>query len=285
MASAVEFAPPLRSRLSVMLASTRMRLLTISRYKGQLVLDIFIPIVFAALPILMGRAIGGEGAAVNFASNTGTTNYVAYMLIGSSVFAIVSYAFWHVGYWLRWEQETGTLEAIYLAPTERVWLVAGTALYSMIRSLVSSLTAYFLGSWIFGVNPFSGGLLLALLFVLAGLIPVFGLTLFFGALILKVKEANVLVNLMQWAVSMLMGIYFPIAVLPAMLQLVAKLFPPTWMVNGVRSALLGVGYFFGTWYRDLAVLWAFTLITPLLGYWVLLRVERGVRANEGVGQF
>jgi hypothetical protein len=57
------------------------------------------------------------------------------------------------------------------------------------------------------------------------------------------------------------------------------------MTNGVRAALLGVGFFFGNWYRDLAVLWAFLLVAPLFGYWVFTRVENSVRRNEGVGTF
>jgi hypothetical protein len=57
------------------------------------------------------------------------------------------------------------------------------------------------------------------------------------------------------------------------------------MTNGVRSALLGVGFFFGSWYFDLAVLWVFLLITPLAGSWVFSRAERSVRRHEGVGQF
>jgi hypothetical protein len=57
------------------------------------------------------------------------------------------------------------------------------------------------------------------------------------------------------------------------------------MTNGVRSALLGVGFFFQEWYLDLAVLWAFMLVAPLLGYWVFTRAEISVRRNEGVGQF
>ena len=47
------------------------------------------------------------------------------------------------------------------------------------------------------------------------------LTLLFGALVLKVKEANALINLMQWAVSFLMGIFFPVAVMPPLLRAVA----------------------------------------------------------------
>ncbi|OGO64788.1 MAG: hypothetical protein A2Z45_11960 [Chloroflexi bacterium RBG_19FT_COMBO_55_16] len=278
-------APSLRSNLSVLFASMRMRLMTISRYPGQLVLDIIIPIVFAAMPILLGRATSGANAGVIFAQNTGTSNYVAYMLIGSSVFTIVSYAFWHIAYWLRWEQETGTLEALYLSPTDRIWVAAGTALYSCLRSLFSALAAYVLGSIILGVKPFEGEVGLAFLFVLSGLVPLYGLTLLFGAVVLKVKEANALINLMQWGVSFLMGVFFPIAVFPPLLRTLALLFPPTWMTNGVRSALLGVGYFFQEWYLDLAVLWAFLLVAPLFGYWVFAKVETSVRSNEGVGQF
>src|SRR4030066_1785950 len=266
----------LRSNFSVLLASFRMRLMTITRYPGQLVMDIFIPIVFAYMPILLGRASSSNPEAT-FAANTGTSNYIAYMLIGSAVFTLVNFAFWHVACWLGWEQEAGTLEALYLAPTHRIWVVAGTALYSCLRGMFSALAAYLLGSLILGVNPFQGELLLALVFIVVGLIPLYSLTLLYGAVILKVKEANALVNLMQWGVSFFMGIFFPISIFPPLLKAIALLFPPTWMTNGIRSALLGVGFFFKSWYLALAILWAFVFITPFLGYWVFNRTEISVR--------
>lgn len=277
--------PGWQSTLSIVLASARMRFLTITRYPGQLILDTFIPIVFAAMPILLGRASGAENAAIAFQRNTGTANYVAYLLIGSSVFTIVSFAFWHIAYWLRWEQESGTLQALYLAPVHRIWIAAGTALYSCGRALFAALTAYFLGALILRFNPLQGELGIALLFILVGFIPLYGLTLLYGAVVLKVKEANALVSMMQWAVSFLMGVFFPITIFPPVLKAIALLFPPTWMTNGVRSALLGIGFFLGKWYLDLAVLWGFLLLTPLLGYWVFGQVENNIRRNEGVGQF
>ncbi len=281
--AAVSF--PLRSKLSVVLAAARMRLLTISRYPGMLSMDIIVPIVLASMPILLGRAAGGDQAGATFAANTGTDNYVAYMLIGASVFTIVANSFWHIAWWLRWEMETGTLETLYLTPTNRIWIAAGTALYSMMRSTTSGIVAYLIGSFIYRVNPFQGELLLAFLFILVGLLPLYGMTLIFGAIVLKVKEANALIGLMQWVVAFLMGVFFPLAVLPPAVRLLAMAFPPTWMTNGVRSALLGVGFFFGEWYLDLAVLGVFLMIAPLLGYWVFGRVEANVRRNEGVGQF
>jgi len=201
------------------------------------------------------------------------------------VFTIVSTAFWHIAYWLRFEQETGTLEAVYLTPTSSTTLASGVALYSGIRGLSASLLAYVIGCIVFQVDPFQGEALLALAFVLVGLLPLYGVAMLFGALVLKVKESNALIGLMQWAVGFLMGIFFPVAVLPPLVRAIAWLFPPTWMVNGVRSALLGVGYFFENWYVDMAVLWAFLLFAPLFSFWVFHRVENSIRRNQGVGEF
>jgi ABC-2 type transport system permease protein len=277
--------PTLAQQFSALLAETRLRLLNISRYPGQLMMEIIVPIVFAAMPILLGRASGGDAAAANFAANTGTTQYVAYMLIGASVFGLVTQAFWLIAYWIRFEQETGTLEAVYLTPTSTLTLAAGVALYGAVRGVTSATIAYIIGCLVFRVNPFQGDVLLAFLFILVGLIPLYGFTFLFGAVVLKVKESNALIGLMQWVVSFLMGIFFPIAILPPVVRLFALLFPPTWMTNGVRSALLGVGFFFGEWYLDMAVLWTFMLVAPLLGAWVFRRTELNIRRNEGIGQF
>jgi ABC-2 type transport system permease protein len=164
-------------------------------------------------------------------------------------------------------------------------LIAGVSLYSAIRGVGSALVAYFLGSLIFGVNPFQGDVLLAFLFILVGLIPLYGLTFLFGALVLKVKESASLINMMQWLVSLLMGVFFPVTVLPPLLRWLAQLFPPTWMVNGVRSALLGVGFFLDEWYLDFAVLWVFLIVTPLFSMWVFQRVEANLRRHDGIGKF
>ena len=273
------------SKTSAALAETRLRLLNSSRYPGELFLEIIIPTILASMPILLGQAAAGPAAAANFAANTGTTNYVAYLLIGSNVFVLVTRAFWDIAYWLRFEQETGTLEAIYLTPTNSLTLASGVALYSAIRGLLTTTLAYLLGCLVYQVNPIQGDVLLAIAFILVGLIPLYGMAFLFGALVLKVKESNALVGLMQWLVSFLMGIFFPVTVLPPLAKVLALAFPPTWMVNGVRSALLGVGFFFETWYQDLAMLGVYLLFAPLFSVWVFRRMEQGLRRNQGVGEF
>jgi ABC-2 type transport system permease protein len=276
----------LAPRASAAWAQAWVRLLNISRYPGQIALEILMPILFATMPMLLARATGsGAAAATNFAANTGTRNYVAYLLIGSNVFILVTRAFWDVAYWLRYEQSTGTLETVSMAPVDKLTLAAGVALYSTVRSLLAGTAAYTIGCLLFGVNPLQGDVLLAGAFVLLGLVPLYGLSLLFGALVLRFKETNSLVNLLQWGASFLMGVYYPVTVLPRFLRAAAMLFPPTWVIQGARAAMLGLAYYLGHWYLDLAVLGVFLVAFPLLGAWVFRATERGLRRKAGIGDF
>ncbi len=264
-----------------------MRYHIMSRYPGWRLFDIVMPTFISAMPILLGQAIGGGAAqaAANFERNTGTANYVAYLLIGSNVFMLVSGTLWNIGYWLRREQETGTLEALYLAPTGRGSILVGIWLYGTLRMLLNFVVAFAFGMLVFRVNPLEGDIVLAMVFLIIGFIPLFGISLLYGAMILRIKEADALIRLAQWVVSFLMGLFFPIAIFPTWLRIVALLFPPTWMNNGVRASLLGIGFFFERWYFDLAVLGIFSVVTPLLGYWLFSRTEQAIQHSEGIGEF
>ena len=263
------------------------RLKIISRYKGLLVMEAFLPILFAGFPLLLGFAIGGANAATNFQRNTGTTaDYKLYMLIGSCVFMVVTLMMWLIGYWIRREQETGTLESMYLAPAKRFYVLAGVTTYAFLRSMMIFVLALFLGSLVFGVNPLDGNVLLAFGFIAVGFLPLWGIGFIFGAFILKIKEANSVIQLVQWVVAFLMGIYYPISFFPGWMRYVAASFPPTILNDGIRSSLLNIGNLFGgEWWVPFSLLLAFSLILPLLGYEVFLQTERRLKRTEGVGQY
>jgi ABC-2 type transport system permease protein len=277
----IDFAPVISAALEE--AAIRFRIA--SRYPGQLVLEILVPLVLTAMPLLLGRAVAGSHATANFTGNTGTSLAIPYLLIGAVAFIVVNRAFWDLAYWIRYEQETGTLEAIYLTPTSSLTLMGGVTLYSATRSMIAGAIAYFVGCEAFGVNPFVGNLILAFLFMLLGLLPLYAISLIVAAIVLRVRESSKLMSVMQWGASFLMGVFYPVTVLPTVLRALAMAFPPTWMVNGVRSSMLGVGYFLGTWYLDLAVLWGATLLMPALAVWVFRRAERNVRSRAGLGHF
>jgi len=277
--------PGWRAKLDVVRTVFLARIRIISRYKGALLMEAFLPIVFAAMPVLLGTAVAGSNAGAVFEANTGTSNFRLYMLIGASTFMVVSLMLWLIGYWVRREQETGTLESLYLAPARRIYVLAGVTSYAFLRAMIAFVIAITLGSLVFQVNPFERGTGFAILFLVIGFLPLWGLAFMFGAFIMKIKEADSVIQVFQWVLAFLMGVFYPLALLPGYARTVVGLFPPTVMTDGVRASLLEIGYFYETAYGSLAVLFAMALIVPLLGYEVFEVTERRLRRKEGVGHY
>ncbi len=281
------YSKNLGTSFGVFASVLRARLIIISRYKGSLTMELFMPIVFAALPILLGTSIASSGVSVgdNWMEATGTADFKAYMLIGSCTFMVVMLMTWLVGYWLRREMVTGTLESVWVTPAKKYLVIAGVTGYALIRALVAFTVSFLIGSLIFGVNPFQGNIMIAVFFIMLGLLPLWGISFLFGALILRIKEADSIINLLQWVLAFFMGVYFPVTALPGFLEFVAKSFPPTWMTNGVRASLLDIGYFFGSWYADIAILFVFAAVFPLLGYAIFHGSERRQKKTQGMGMY
>ncbi len=284
--------PGWRASLAVVWTVFVTRLKIISRYKGVIVLESLLPVFFAGMPIFLGIAVAGseEKAAENFCQNTnaacaGPLDYRLYMLVGSATFMVVSLMLWLIGYWVRREQETGTLESIYLAPAKRLHVLSGVTSYTLVRSLSAFALALLIGSLLFGVNPLTGSLLPALGLLALGIPALWGISFVFGAFIMRIKEANAVIQMAQWVLAFLMGIYFPVTLFPTGLRWVAMAFPPTLLNDAVRSTLLNITSIYGPWYVVLALMFMAAWIVPLLGYEVFARTERRIQRAEGVGQY
>ena len=278
--------------LGVVWTVFKARMKIISRYRGVILLESILPVVFAGMPIFLGIAVAGseQAAADNFFRNTnaagqGSANYRLYMLVGSATFMVVSLMLWLIGYWVRREQETGTLESIYLAPAKRLHVLSGVTSYTLVRSLSAFGLALIIGSLLFGVNPLDGNILGALGFLVLGIPALWGVSFVFGALIMRIKEANAVIQLLQWVLAFLMGIYFPVTLFPSVLRAVAMGFPPTLLNDAVRSTMLNISSIYGPWYIVLALMFMAAWIVPFLGYEFFTVVERRIRRREGVGQF
>ena len=89
--------PGWRASVGVIWSVFRARLKIITRYKGAVLLESIIPVIFAGLPILLGSAVAGseQAAADNFFRYTGTAgqsvaDFRLYMMMGSNTFMVVS---------------------------------------------------------------------------------------------------------------------------------------------------------------------------------------------------
>jgi ABC-2 type transport system permease protein len=276
-------AMPKASR--VLFQTMRIQLLLLLKTWPARLVDLLMPALVAFVPIILGSAIAGGEAGFNFARYAHTSNFAGFMLIGGGTFLLVTRAFWGFGNWVRQEMQSGTLESLYLAPASMRVVLAGVACAFIIYSTLMFIGALGLGTLLFQITFHFNHWLMALAFLLIGLPPTYGLALLYATLVLRLKETDALIQIAQITTSLLMGVYFPITLFPTALKVVSLLFPPTWLTQGLRGALLETPYLSGSWGLDLSILTFFCLITPLAGYVAFTRTEKLLRTGAGLGEF
>jgi ABC-2 type transport system permease protein len=149
-----------------------------------------------------------------------------------------------------WSRNLGHLFASPLRPSE--W-VAAMLLMSFLRAAVSVLPAALLAIWFYHYSIFAMGPPL-IGFLAALLIMGWALGLMISALILlNGLGAEGLAWFAAFALAPISAIYYPVSVLPAWLQPVARAFPAAHVFEGMRGLL-----FKGTVERR-EMLWAFGL--------------------------
>ena len=123
-----------------------------------------------------------------------------------------------------------------------------------------------------------------MIFLLAGAVPLYALSLLYGALVLRFKESGALVQIAQSRAGRADGAVLPDGRTPAAAArrraaLAAHLDHP-----GYARGIARNGYLLATWPRDLAVLLGMTLLLPPLANWALRRTERELRGRGGLGE-
>jgi ABC-2 type transport system permease protein len=269
----------------ILLQTCRIHLILFSRSWAARLTDLLMPSAIAFVPVLLANAVAGGEAGFNFAQRTGAANFSGFLLIGGGGFVLVTRALWGYGNWIRQEMQSGTLESLYLTPASMKVILAGVALAFIIYSALIFIGAMAVGALLFQVAFQTHQFPLALAFLGVGLPAIYSLALLYGALVLQFKETEALLQIAQWLITLLMGVYFPVALLPTALKLVSLIFPPTWLTQGLRGALLDIPYLSTNWAIDLAVLTFFCLIGPPLAYFVFARVEYRLRKSSGLGKF
>jgi ABC-2 type transport system permease protein len=227
--------------LRALVAAGHMSLRQIRRYPANFIGQIFWPVLLPAVWVLMGQAYSGGGdvqALEAFASRSGTTGVTLFIFVGYAMYMWLSTLLWGPGTALRQEQIRGSLEAVFLTPVSRLVPLFGPTLTNFVWVLFQ-LVVMGLAVWLlFGVVLPLEGIGLTLLITAAGLPAMYAMGSLFGAGVLRFGEIGPAVQFTRGALSLLCGITFPIVMLPAWAQATSAAMPPTYVVAGIRAALL-----------------------------------------------
>ncbi len=199
---------------------------------------------------------------------------VLYLVIGTLVWRYLSMIF----YWItdvisieRWE---GTIEYTLMAPIRRITHMAGQTFFAVVYSLLFTAIILAVTVVLFEIDLSSANLAGGVVMLMAGSLSFIGVGVMGSILPLLFPERGAQMTHVIIAMLLLVsGVYYPISVLPPLLQKLAVFSPATYVLDGTRQAFLEG--------MPTSELWPYvwpTLIMGLiaipLGLWVFGQAER-----------
>ena len=261
------------AQITTMFNETHKGLLLAWNYKVDLILEVFI----------MGFAFIGLSFLIGGGSRLDETQLTA-SLIGYLVWYFAVKAIADMSTSLQNEMQAGTLEQMYMSPTDAGFLILG-------RSLSTLLTTTIIAALI-AVGPM---LLLKIRLPLApATLPVFIITILglfgfgfaVGGFTLIYKQVTALSDLVQYFLVFLNGALLPVELFPPWLAFIARLLPTTQGIIVLRQVGLEGMSLAETW-QDGTLVWLIihSAVFFILGWFIFKWCETIARKRGLLGQY
>jgi ABC-2 type transport system permease protein len=172
-------------------------------------------------------------------SRAGQLDLVLYLGIGTVVWAYLRAVFANVGEMIAWERWEGTIEYTMMAPISRLAHMLGVSLFSIIYGLARSALLLGVLALFFSVDLSNANLGGAALVLLVGSVSFLGFGIMAAVLPLLFPERGEEMTFVISSILLLVsGVYYPISVLPDWMEPLATVSPATYVLKGMRAALL-----------------------------------------------
>jgi ABC-2 type transport system permease protein len=169
----------------------------------------------------------------------GQLDLVLYLGIGTVVWAYLRAVFANVGEMVAWERWEGTIEYTMMAPISRLAHMLGVSLFSIIYGLARSALLLGVLALFFSVDLSNANLGGAALILLVGSVSFLGFGIMAAVLPLLFPERGEEMTFVISSILLLVsGVYYPISVLPDWMEPLATISPATYVLSGMRAALL-----------------------------------------------
>jgi ABC-2 type transport system permease protein len=169
----------------------------------------------------------------------GQLDLVLYLGIGTVVWAYLRAVFANVGEMVAWERWEGTIEYTMMAPISRLAHMLGVSLFSIIYGLARSALLLGVLALFFSVDLSNANLGGAALILLVGSVSFLGFGIMAAVLPLLFPERGEEMTFVISSILLLVsGVYYPISVLPDWMEPLATISPATYVLEGMRAALL-----------------------------------------------
>jgi ABC-2 type transport system permease protein len=204
---------------------------------------------------------------------------VLFLTIGALVWHYLSVVFEVVSEMISWERWEGTIEYTFMAPVHRATHMVGTTLFSVVYGFLHTAVILVVIVLVFDLDLSNADVPAAAVVLAVGSLSLIGIGIMGAVLPLLYPERGAqMTHVLQAALLLVSGVYIVPSQLPEPLRTLSMFSPATYVLAGIRSALIdGTG---------LDVLWPVVvglLVTGLVlipvGVKVFARGERYAKRN------
>jgi ABC-2 type transport system permease protein len=169
-----------------------------------------------------------------------------YLLVGALLWGYLSLVFMEAAYAIAWERWEGTIEYTFMAPVRRVTHLFGICLFAIGYGLARTFVVLLIASAMFHLDFSRADIPAALAVLAASTVPLIGLSILTAVLpLLSPQKGEQMSIAVQGFLLLVSGVYYPLSVLPAVMQVAGAASPLTYALAGIRQSLLD-----GTGMRD-----------------------------------
>jgi ABC-2 type transport system permease protein len=198
-------------------------------------------IITRSVQPLLWLFIFGTALSRNHTLTSGTLDYRAYIAPGVMAQAAMFIAIFY-GLSVIWERDVGQLQRLLATPLSRSSIVLGKAAGAGVRALVQALLLLaVLAVAGIGVRWSLTGVLGTLAMLILGTAAFACMSMLLAALIKERERFMGVGQLIMMPLFFASSALYPLAIMPGWLQVIARVNPLTYEVQGLRQMLVGVG--------------------------------------------
>jgi ABC-2 type transport system permease protein len=180
-----------------------------------------------------------SGGQIQGALSPAAQHLVIFMLIGSLLWGYLSGLFFDISNVVGWERWEGTIEYTFMAPISRITQILGMCGFSMIYGVGRTLLMLTSVALVFHLDLSHANIPGAMLVLAVGSFSFMGLgTLVAVFPLMSAERGTQITGIVEGAMLLFSGIYYKVEVLPVWMQVVSRLSPATFVLHGMRAALV-----------------------------------------------
>jgi len=228
----------------------------------------------------LAKLVPGQQSALNVYGG----DYFTFVLVGTGAATFFTVGVNGFTDSLEREQNTGTLETLFLSPNRPRQLLLAGAIFPFLFAVFQMVFYVFVGVAFLGAHVYLPNFVLAAFVLLLSVAAFSSIGLVAAATLIHTKRAVVVVAIADIVFTLLGGVLYPISVLPSFLQWLAHILPVTYGLDGVRQAVLRSPNW-GSVGRDCLALALFTAIFVPLALWLFEFSVQRARIRGSLSQY